>query len=252
MMEQSQVLKTAAVGAALFGALAWCRLDRGAAAAPRSIPTTHPASSEKSSAPALHEKLTLRSAVAMLSSDQWSVRSRAQSFLMQENPSQLPVVLNDLRRTHNAEKANRLLKVALQLYLMARTPVLGGPVSFLGVQYNMQRITVRLHGHHIACAAVQVVAILPGFPAAAVLRDTDMIIGINGRIFPLWMTADAFRQQIQALKPGDMVRLSVLRGLSVVSLPVRLVGVPRDMGQLGAMLAQRQAAAAAFVARYER
>ena len=188
----------------------------------------------------------------MLSSDQWQVRSRAQSFLMRENPSRLPAVLNDLRRTHNAEKANRLLKVALQLYLMARTPVLGGPVSFIGVRYNMQRVTVRLHGHHIACEAATVVAILPGFPAAAVLRATDMIIGINGRIFPLWMTAEAFRQQIQELKPGDVVRLSVIRGLAVVSLPVRLVGVPRDLGQLGAMLARRQAAAAAFVARYKR
>ena len=188
----------------------------------------------------------------MLASDRWSVRSRAQSFLMREKPSRLPAVLIDLRRTRSAEQANRLLKVALQLYLMARTPVLGGSMPFLGVQYDMQPVRVSLHGRHIGCEAAMVVAVLPGFPAAAVLHTTDLIIGINGRIFPQWMTANDFRRQIHELKPGDVVRLTVIRGPSVVSLAVPLVGVPQDAGQLGAMLLRRQAAAAEFIVHYGR
>ncbi|NNM87718.1 MAG: PDZ domain-containing protein [Phycisphaerae bacterium] len=247
MNEQRQVLQTAGVALALFGLLVWCR-GCPAAALAGATPSGHLVVDQKSATPTGSEQLNFRSAVAMLASDRWSVRSRAQSFLMLESPSRLPAVLHDLRRARSAEQANRLLKVALQLYLMAQTPVLGGPVPFLGVQYAMEPVTVRLRGRHTVCEAALVMGVLPGFPAAAALHTTDLIIGINGRIFPLWTTANDFRRQIQALKPGDVVRLRVLRGIAVMSLAVRLVGVGQDAGQLGAMLLRRQAAAAEFIA----
>lgn len=252
MKEQCQVLKAAGVGLALLGWLAWCSVGRCPGAIAHSRKSTRLAQREKSSAAAWRHPLTFSSAVAMLANDRWRVRSRAQSFLMQESPSRLPLVLHDLRQTHSAEQARRLLKVALQLYLMARTPTMGGPVPFLGVEYNMQALRVRLHGQHKVCAAAIVMGILPGFPAAAVLRSTDMIIGINGRIFPRWMTANAFRRAIQGFKPGDLVRLMVVRGRGVVAVPVRLVGVAQGAGQLGEWIAQRRAAAVKFVARYSR
>ena len=248
MNEQRQVLQTTGVAMTLLGLLAWCCCDSQAAAPAGATAAGQLVLGQKSANSTGPEQLTFRSAVALLASDRWSVRSRAQSFLMGASPARLPAVLHDLRRTRSAEQANRLLKVALQLYLMARTPVSGGPVPFLGVQYDMEPVTVRLRGRQRVCEAALVVAVLPGFPAAAVLHSTDLIIGMDGRIFPLWTRANDFRRQIQALKPGDVVRLRVLRGIAVVSLAVRLVGVPQDAGQLGAMLLRRQAAAVEFIA----
>lgn len=199
-----------------------------------------------------HARLTFRVAVAMLKSDRWRNRRQAQAFLMNESPAKLAAILEALHRTHSLEQANRLFKIALQLYLRARTPLTGGPQAFLGVSYSMETLHLHWHGRRIGCQAAVLLELLPGFPAAAKLHAGELIVGINGRIFPLWMTANDFRRLIHAFKPAETVSLLVMRGRSIRTIQVRLVGVPPSVMAISEIMARRERAAANFAARYYR
>jgi hypothetical protein len=113
--------------------------------------------------------------------------------------------------------------VALHLYMKASTP-LEGKASMLGIALSLETLRLGEKGNEVR-AAITVMELQPGFPAAEILRPGDRIVAVNGEALPEDFTIQEFQQFINTSKPGSKVRLTVVRGKEQLKLDVPLAGL---------------------------
>jgi len=136
----------------------------------------------------------------------------------------------------NLEESSALLTAPEALPLFARVPsnVLGRPIAWLGafglqpVDAEVSRI-LRIQDQ----GAAVVSEILEGSPAEkAGLKERDIIVALNGKSLPRFRPDRAVStyidQQVDALRPGDSLALTVLRNDERVTLTAVIADAPRQ------------------------
>jgi len=191
-------------------------------------------------------QLTVPAALAALGAAKYAQRDRAEHFLLQQPPDQLAAVEKALVATRDSEVLSRLTRVAMHLFLKARTRF-AGPASLLGIGLSLDTVRLGPRDEDLRMAVV-VTETQPGFPSAEVLRVGDRVIALNGEPFPLDMTFDSFRRHVNTTPPGTIIQLTVLRGRQPLQLSLRLAGVPEEgIIAVGEYVQQRAVAARAYV-----
>jgi uncharacterized protein YxeA len=158
-----------------------------------------------------------------LAGNDWMVRDEAQRWLMSQPASTREEVEKALMKTTDPEVKARLYAVVLHLFLKADTPFVG-EAGLLGVSLSPEALdddgTGRIQ------TVIGITSMLPGFPAAEVLREGDQILALNGAKFTEETTIDQFRTAVNGNRPGTYVRLTIKRDGVMQEVQVRLAGVP--------------------------
>ncbi len=183
-----------------------------------------------------------RALVARLSSCSWRVRRQAQLDLLRERPDRLATVLHRLAPSASPEVRRRLLRIAVHLRFKRKT-LLTGRSPLLGIMMRMVHIPtlptpLRTKGNasHVAVLVLQV---QPGFPAAQVLQNGDLITAVNGRGFGPLATVHTFRRLVADFAPGTMLRFTVVRGTRLLRVAAPLAAVPVREGAVMTYMAAR-------------
>lgn len=191
-----------------------------------------------------------RALVARLATASWRARRQAQLDLMRQSPARLAAVLHDLSPAASPEVRRRLIRVAVHLRFKGQTS-LSGRSPLLGIMMRMVPLpalptpleTKNNGGPH---AAVLVLQVQPGFPAAQALQNGDLITAVNGQAFGPSATVLTFRRMVTSLSPGTMMRFSVVRGTRLLHVVVPLAAVPVREAAVTVYMQKRISRAAAL------
>ena len=217
---------------AIFGSVVWvlaCVLVAGPAAADPD-PDSNPNSP-------LLETLT-----RALAHPDWETREAATERLMSDPDIDAADVARALGRTPVAEhEAHARLRAALDhriLDAIRRDATEPGQPASLGIRHrHVDRFLLPASAAHgrvggqpaddRSVPAVHILDVLPGFPAAGVLRPGDVVVASDGRPLPAPDgDLQAFGRAIQSRRVGDTLRLDVVRGTELLRFDVRLGGLP--------------------------
>ncbi|MGC8553328.1 MAG: hypothetical protein ACP5O7_10740 [Phycisphaerae bacterium] len=190
-------------------------------------------------------------AIANLASPRWRTRHEAQQYLLLHSRAYLPLLLAALKHAASTEQADRLENISLQFYLSQKFPS-DGPAPFIGIEFMIEPVRLKLAHHQGSINAACVQALLPGFYAARVLSPGDLIVAVGRHWLTDTSTADDFRQLVQSHKPGAFITLTVLRGGKVLKIPVRLHGMPDNPQAQQDELNRRISAAERFAAEHRK
>jgi hypothetical protein len=199
--------------------------------------------------------------VEALRSADFLQRDQANRALLRLPPRRLPDVVHALADETDAEAIERLTQAAAHLYLKPRTllrtkgSLLGvwfqePSVSMLGMKFKMDPVKLKAEDTS-PTMTVMVTEIQVGFPALQTLRNGDRIVAMGGIGFPPNIPeedSDYFRTRVQALWPGGVVAMTVLRDGRLLELDVQLTGLPVEgTASPTAMVNARTAALNAFL-----
>ncbi len=210
--------------------------------APAETPASQPAETQSPAKP------TLTELVAQLRAPQFEVRDHAQEALLRLPAEKLSEIEGALAKESDAEAEARLTRVAVHLFLKARTPFVGQG-SMLGIALNIEAYRTQ-HRDEAPRAAIAVTQTQPGFPAAEQLRPGDRILAIDHHTFPLETTIDDFRNRITANSPGTILHFTVLRNGREMQMDIMLAGLP-DAGAAGIakFISERETALREYMAK---
>lgn len=172
--------------------------------------------------------------IKRLGSSRWKVRHAAEKALLLRAAVALPEVNAALAHSVNPEVALRLRRVGLQLYLEQNLPE-GGRRPFLGIRFLVLSHVPEMH----RLSAVYVSRVLTGLPAGRVLRQGDLIVGVNGHYFGPGMTNEDFVRLMSVFQAESRIELRVLRGDRWLNIHVRLIAAPADDLRLVAWMNHR-------------
>ncbi|MEM1212512.1 MAG: hypothetical protein AAGI68_09465 [Planctomycetota bacterium] len=116
-----------------------------------------------------------------------------------------------LASARTLEQQQRLMRVAEHVFIRSRATATragqAGPGS-IGIEHKIPP-TDALPG--VSGSGVLVLSTLPGFPGHEALVPGDILLGIDGRRWPLHLTNDVFGQAMRRFPAGGTARFSVLR-----------------------------------------
>ncbi len=185
--------------------------------------------------------------VGELRASDYATREKGTVGLMGLGAEKLSEVEGALAKESDPEVIARLERVAVHLFMKARTG-LQGDVGVLGI--SLQPSLVQLDAKSPAVAvSIMVVKTQPGFPAAEVLEPFDQVIAVNGERFFQEDASDSFRGKVNASAPGSVVRMTIVRDGKVMDVGVRVAGLAeRDVPLFQAIVAKRDEIAREFLA----
>lgn len=160
----------------------------------------------------------LRALVGQLADRSYKVRQAATEQLSRLEYAQLDRLVPLYRSAGSPEAKLRLQGVAYRMFVAAKQ---AGqmPEGFIGIAHT----TTLVEEAGQTVTHVEVSTVVAGSPASrAGLKPGDVIVAFNGRAIEADPGGGAFTDQIRRLKPGEQVKLTVLRDERKVELALTL------------------------------
>jgi C-terminal processing protease CtpA/Prc len=169
-----------------------------------------------------------RRLVADLAARRFTKREESQKRLLSLADKDAQVVLDQCipvyGKTADPEVKARLREVLNRVF---EIQVLNMPRGFLGIHMGLVR---KVDQNGAQFSAVLVVGVVPGTAAAtAGLLENDMILRIDDIDINKLPSLQAFVQYVQSRRPGDTVRLAIMRMDKPQIMSVKLGGLPEAM-----------------------
>ncbi len=186
--------------------------------------------------------------MANLKSEEFRVRESAQAEILtwaRERPGPAMEELYRMSRSAaDPEVRERCLAVLREL---VNNEYLKDGEGYIGVR--MLDETATIPGDPAPRSAIRVVEVVPGSAAhQAGLQLNDLIVGLDDRIWRDGQASLPFMEKVRQLKPGNRIRLQVLRNGEMVDVAVKLGRRPLipdnpflDQGQVDLEAAERMA-----------
>jgi C-terminal processing protease CtpA/Prc len=174
---------------------------------------------------------SMESLMAALHSEKYQVREDATMALLRLPAERLSDIEQALAAEADPEAIVRLTRVAVHLYLKARTSMVPSDHawSMMGIALAVEPIVLDPKDEE-AHAAIVVTDVKSGFPAMETLKPGDRIIGLAGKTFPGEYEVGDFQREINGKLPGDFVDLTVLRNHKQFQASVQLAARTMDAG----------------------
>ena len=167
---------------------------------------------------------TLIEVIDLLDVEEFDTREAATSALMLREDFDDIHVVAALRGAPSPEMRHRLTQIAMHRYFQRMNPSHGRDdnEASLGVDIEGRNIIRPDQNPLLKSPAMMISRTRPGFPAFALLRPRDLITAIEGKPFSDNLDQGEFTARIKEHKPGDTVRVSVLRDGKSLIIPIRL------------------------------
>lgn len=173
------------------------------------------------------------------------VREQARIELMGLHRSKLDALraVVEKARFVSPEQASVLRDIVVHVYMAGEPqPPDESPNGFLGVRIMLDTVAVADEQEQDASRVVGigVEGRFPGFCAFRMLRDGDVIVGVEEHPRIVFNSREVLQGTISMMRPGQTIHLRVQRGGQTLSVPVTLDARPREaQGSFELLLQER-------------
>ena len=168
-----------------------------------------------------------------LASPEASVRDAARTNMMALNREQLPALQKLVARSRPLapSQATALRQIVQEVFLAGEPYESNGRDGFLGIQMNQSLLAIRDFDHgddpHVEPGVV-VAERIPGFCAARLLLDGDVILGTTSPP-QVFRDSKALQLAVHTMMPGETIHLQVLRNGRVIDVALVLDPSPIEV-----------------------
>ncbi len=161
--------------------------------------------------PSANRPTTELDPLAGLASEDYETRCRATERLLRDDELEDAAVDDLYRRATTDEQRQRLLNVARHHLIRRMCEKIFNRASEQGAVGIYHRQVAADALPQVDRPAIEVIQVMPGFPAYGVLRSGDVIVAVNGKPLPLENITEHFQRLIQNKRRGEEITLTIQR-----------------------------------------